>query len=131
MRQYSDSDRSSAAASFARSVQRLGGTRSFSSSVHFSPLMVWNPEKESLPRVCPGTREAKIRAPTETTTRGGGRKVRSSWSGGVQFPAVAPIASSSECLGKSRMIDEHRRRNSASAPIADALHGKTIVPGHF
>lgn len=61
MRQYSDSERSSAAASFARSVQSLGGTRSFSSSVHFSLMRVL-PEKESLPRVCPGTREGQSRA---------------------------------------------------------------------
>ena len=85
MRQYSESDRSSAAASFARSVHKLGGTRSFSSSVHFSPLMVWNPEKESLPRVCPGAREAESRATTETTPRGGGRKVRSARSSGPLF----------------------------------------------
>ena len=84
MRQYSESDRSSAAASFARSVHKLGGTRSFSSSVHFS-LMAWNPEQESLQRVCPGTREAESRATTETTARGGGRKVRSARSSGPLF----------------------------------------------
>jgi hypothetical protein len=36
MRQYSDRERSSALASRARSCHRLGGTRSFSSSVFFS-----------------------------------------------------------------------------------------------
>lgn len=79
MRQYSDSERSSAAASFARSVQSLGGTRSFSSSVHFS-LMQELPEKESLHRACPNTMEAESRATTETTSRGGGSTVIDAWS---------------------------------------------------
>lgn len=77
MRQYSDSERSSAAASFARSVQSLGGTRSLSSSVHFSIMRVL-PEKESLHRACPNTMEDESRATTETTSSGGGRTVMKS-----------------------------------------------------
>ncbi len=82
MRQYSDSEWSSAAASFARSVQSLGGTRSFSSlvnSVHFSLMRVL-PEKESLHRACPNTMEAESRATTETTSRGEGSTVIDAWS---------------------------------------------------
>lgn len=79
MRIYSDSERSSAAASFAKSAQSRGGTRSFSSSVHFSITRA-TPKKESLPRVCPGTREAESRATTETTPRGGGSTVMKEWS---------------------------------------------------
>ena len=56
MRQYSDSERSSEAASLARSVQSPGGTRSFSSSVHFSVVMR-HPTKRRPARGVPGRAE--------------------------------------------------------------------------
>ena len=121
MRQYSDSERSSAAASFARSVQSLGGTRSLSSSVHFS-IMQALPEKESLPRACPNTREAESRATTETTPRGGGRTVMSAWSSG-RTAQVRPVNILAKLFAPDRAgrlaLDGNRQSFAAEPAIGD------------
>lgn len=61
MRQYSETDRSSAAASLARSNQRDGGTRSLSSSVFFS-AMDHGVSRKALPAIVRSAGRGKRRA---------------------------------------------------------------------
>lgn len=75
MRQYSDSERSSAAASLARSCQRLGGTRSFSSSVFFSASGGMVDLRKKIPTRASAATGRGNRTSGETTPGGGSKRV--------------------------------------------------------